>query len=589
MNIFKPIYTDKINCQDCYKCIRACPVKAIIAQNNIATINPETCVYCGECVRVCPSGAKKTRNDVEKAKLAIRKKKKTIVSLAPSYVAEFSETERLNLVSAIKALGFFGVSETAIGAQIVNYNLIEYLRNNNKKLIISTACPSINELIRIYYPNLISNMAPYLSPALSHAKYLKKIYGDETSVIFIGPCPAKKLEAEDSDLIDAALTFDNFRDWLEQEGINLNERIIGEPEDSFIPFESKEGKLYPYDGGMIKSLGYFFRQNDIETLSFSGLAVVKKAFDNLNDLRINKTVFIEALACEGGCVNGSRMTSNYSTLAKKIDVISNYENEIKYKSTTNFQTNDFNSVILNLLNEIYIRTQYSPKLLQAREVSEEEIDKALISIGKFSEKDELNCGGCGYESCKDLAKAISLGYAEQRMCVSYNRQLAAKKANALMKSLPAGAVIVDSELKIIECNYNFASLMGEDVRSVYEAKPGLEGANLKKIFPEWKLFQCVLETGEDLIEKEIKIDDHFFLTTIFTIEKNSIVGAVIRDITEPSTQKEQIVKKAKEVIKKNLSTVQKIAFLLGENAAETEVILNSIIESFSNSQNDRRF
>lgn len=589
MNIYKPIYTDKTDCQDCYKCIRACPTKSIIAKNNIAMINSEACVYCGECVRVCPAGAKKTRNDVEKAKALLKKKKKVFVSLAPSYAAEFYGVNYKTLVKAFKELGFAGVSETALGAEILNLNLCEYLNKvkNNNKIIISTSCPAVNELIRIYFPHFIEYMAPFLSPALTHAKFLKSYYGDDIGVVFVGPCPAKKLEAEANEVLDAALTFDNVRKWFEKQGISL-ENSFASNDYKFEPFEAKHARLYPSDGGTVKSLRKLYEKlynddfdRDFETFNISGLNNVKIALERLDAGKINKTIFVEALACKGGCINGPSLSNQDSDLVKNVAVV-NYADDSK---------NDLRESIFKDF-QINITCEYSPKNLPTKQLSEDAIVKALNSIGKFSEKDELNCGGCGYDSCKDLAKAIAQEFAEPNMCVSYNRKLATKKANALMNSIPAGVVIVDADLRIIECNYNFASLMGEDTLMVYEAKPGLEGASLKKIFSGWQLFQHAIETGEDIIEKELRVDDTIFLLTIFSIEKNKTIGAILRDVTEPSIQKEQIVKKANEVIKKNLATVQKIAFLLGENAAETEVILNSIIESFSNSKpkkDDRRF
>jgi sensor histidine kinase regulating citrate/malate metabolism len=166
------------------------------------------------------------------------------------------------------------------------------------------------------------------------------------------------------------------------------------------------------------------------------------------------------------------------------------------------------------------------------------------------------------------------------------RQLAQKKANALMRTMPSGVVIVDADMKIIECNYNFARLFGEEVLQAYNAKPGMEGASISKIMPFHKIFQTALETGEDIVGKEIHYKNSVLLFSIFTIEKNNVIGGLFRDITEPAVQKEQIIKQAQKVIKKNLSTVQKIAYLLGENAAESEVILNSIISSFTSEKID---
>ena len=218
-----------------------------------------------------------------------------------------------------------------------------------------------------------------------------------------------------------------------------------------------------------------------------------------------------------------------------------------------------------------------------RTYDEAEINAALAKVGKFSREDELNCGGCGYDTCREFARALLDGTAEPNMCVGYMRQLAHKKANALIRTMPSGVVIVDGDLKIVESNRRFAEILGKDTMLVYEARPGLEGADMKKVVPFHSYFERVLAGVNDKIEKELKLEEIVLHLSVFTIEPNNLVGGIIQDITAPSIRKEHIVNKAKDVIQKNLETVQKIAYLLGENAADSEVILNSIIDSFPTS------
>ena len=219
--------------------------------------------------------------------------------------------------------------------------------------------------------------------------------------------------------------------------------------------------------------------------------------------------------------------------------------------------------------------------VQREDFTEEQIQTALRSVGKFSPADEMNCGGCGYDTCRSFSKAMLAGRAEKSMCVSYMRKLAHKKANGLIRAIPSGAVIVDKNMGIIECNEIFAKLLGPEITAMYEAKPGLEGADLSKIVPFYRFFQDVIfEEGLDLLEREVKEGNYTYHVTVFVIEKGESAGGVIQDITDPQMRKGRIVSQARKVISKNLSVVQQIAFLLGENAAETESILNSIIESF---------
>lgn len=571
MNYLKPIFTEKASCQDCYKCVRACPVKAIKVENGSATIISEHCILCGHCVEVCPSEAKKVRDDLGRVKHLFRLKDRVIASLAPSYVSEFPGLKPFQIIHALKMLGFYGVSETAIGAQEVSANVAELLNSKTGRLHISSACPSVVYYIKKYHPSLSENVTGFLSPLLAQAKLLKNLYGDETGVVFIGPCISKKTESDNNpSLLDAVITFGDLRKWFKEEGI-YPEDIQEMPEDIFIPEAAKEGNLYPVDGGMVAGIKANLTIKDCSFMNFSGINNIEAALKDIESVELKGNLFLELLACEGGCINGPRTSSRCATAAKRYRVISNAEypeNEIPRKP------------------RISIEKEYTISPLTHRKYTDDEIRGVLHDVGKVSSKDELNCAGCGYNTCRDFAISLLDGKSENTMCVSYMRQLAQKKANALIKTMPSGVVIVDDRLKVVECNQNFAHLMGEETEMLFDVKPGLEGAMLDRIIPFYKLFQNVLESGNDIIGKEINHNNAVLLFSIFTIEKGRYVGGIFRDITEPWVRKEQIINKARKVIRRNLSTVQKIAYLLGENAAESEVLLNSIIESFSTDKID---
>ena len=224
---------------------------------------------------------------------------------------------------------------------------------------------------------------------------------------------------------------------------------------------------------------------------------------------------------------------------------------------------------------------------QNKRHSEEDIRAALRSVGKYSLEDEVNCASCGYDTCRSFARAVLENRAEKTMCVSYMRKLAQKKANGLIQAIPSGVVIVDKNLKIVECNMNFARLMGKDIVEMYQLRPGLEGADLTRLTFAAKLFADVLtRNGPDVIERDVREGKKIFHVTVFEIEREEIAAGVIEDITVPQNQRERTISQAQKVIEKNLSVVQKIAFLLGENAAETESMLNSIIQSYGDGEED---
>ena len=290
---------------------------------------------------------------------------------------------------------------------------------------------------------------------------------------------------------------------------------------------------------------------------------------------LKEPLFIEFLSCAGGCINGPGTSVAGSTALKQLAVV------------------DYAKPAENIVNKEVLETKIQLKAnlevgkAISHNYSQEEIRKALRSVGKYSSADELNCSCCGYDTCRDFACAMLDKRAEKTMCLSYMRKLAQKKANGLIQAIPSGVVIADRNLNIVECNKNFAKLMGPEIEEMYNALPGLEGADLSKITALSRFFADVLDiNGPDLIEREVRDGKKIFHVSVFEIGKDDCVGGVIEDITAPQVQRNRIISQAKKVIDKNLSVVQKIAFLLGENAAETESMLNSIIESFANSENE---
>jgi len=565
MNSQQPIYTEKARCQDCYKCVRECPVKAIQVVDDSAAVIPERCVYCGTCVNVCPVGAKKVRDDLGRAKRLLKRKARVIVSLAPSFVSEFPGVEPARLIHALRELGFQAVSETALGAEEVSAACAMELEYGGPGAYLSTACPTVVELIRRYHPEHIPSLNRLLSPLLAHCKLLRRELGEDIGIVFIGPCISKKLEADaHPELLDVVLTFADLRRWLEERGIDPLCEVPSDA-DVFVPGTARDGALYPSDGGMTRGIAYRRNTSDVRFMAFSGIHYLQDAMAGLTTQTFSQKLFLELLACEGGCVNGPQAGKTCGTALKWLRVL-DYAREPEVPSA-------FPSLDLSA------ETAPDP----VRETSPEgpEILRALRRLGKTLPEDELNCGGCGYDSCRRLAAALVDGRAEPNMCVSYMRKLAMNKANALIRSMPAGVVILDENLLVVECNRRFAETLGGDTPMIFDAKPGMEGADISKLAPEMRgIFAKGLESEIDALRKDVRISGRVLRLTVFTVDPGRIVGGILQDITEPAVQREQIIQKAQEVIRKNVTTVQQIAYLLGENAAETEMILDSLAGSF---------
>jgi iron only hydrogenase large subunit-like protein len=561
MTQLQAIYTVRRECQDCHKCIRECPVKAIRVQDGYARVVAEMCVLCGNCIVACPSNAKQVRNDLPKVKELFASGRKVAVSLAPSFVAQFPGVRAGQLIRALKKLGFFAVSETALGAQHVSASVLELMQGEPGHVWVSSACPVVVDFVAKYHPECQSNVSALLSPLLTHCKMLRAHYGDEIAIVFIGPCVAKKKEADQHpELLDVVLTFEDLENWLDEEDINLP-MLADSEDDRFALEEAREGALFPIEGGMTPGITRGGAVNSSQVMSFSGIANVEQALKGITEWKPEHNIFLELTACAGSCVNGPKAARNQSIARRRFEVL-------KYARPTDSAPRT---------GSLAQTRPYAAAPVLSSEYSEMQITEALRSVGKYSAEDELNCGGCGYESCRDFAHALIARNAERMMCATYTRKLAQKKANALLQKMPSAVVIVDDQLRIIECNANFLRLFSEDV----EHEKDLEGASLDAIIPFSNLFQRVLESGEDVVSHDIRYQRSILNTSIFSIEPHLVLCGIFQDITEPIFQKEQIIARARDVIQKNLKTVQQIAYLLGENAADSEITLNSIVRSFS--------
>jgi hypothetical protein len=463
-------------------------------------------------------------------------------------------------------LGFHAVSETALGAQQVSTNLAALMQMNSGKVWVSSACPVVVDFIGKYHPKSHEQVTPLLSPLLTHCKILRAHFGVDIAIVFIGPCIAKKKEAEmHPELLDVVLTFEDLAYWLAEENIEL-ERISEDAADQFEPESAREGALYPIEGGVLHGIGSAMDSSRV--ISFSGIGNVEQAIKGIAEWKPDRSIFLELTACAGSCINGPKASRDISLARRRYDVS-------QYAKAAPGHPRDI---------EVEIDQQYLQAPVPQAHYTEMQMREALRTVGKYSQGDELNCSGCGYESCRDFARALIARNAERMMCATYTRKLAQKKANALLEKMPSAVVIVDDQLKIIECNLHFVRLFSEDI----DHPKDLEGYALDAVIPFSHLFSRVLHFDEDIVGHDIRYQHRILNASIFSIEQRSILCGMFQDITEPAFQKEQIIARAREVIQKNLKTVQQIAYLLGENAAESEITLNSIVRSFSPENVDDR-
>lgn len=560
-----PVFTEETECQDCYKCVRHCHCKAIRIVNGKASVIPEACVACGECVKVCPAHAKKIRSDLGRLKQMLHSRDRIFASIAPSHAGYFKSVGIGRLAAALKKIGFEAVSETAHGAEALSAMICEHLKGNPRKLVISSACPASVDYIRKYQPGFAENIVPFHSPVLTHCRLLRSRYGNDIKTVFFGPCAAKKNESDrNPDLLNLALTFQALEQLFEEYNISP-ETMTPENDSALALGPADEGRFYSVEGGMNDTLRDGGKK--VRYLAVSGLDNLDRVLSGCENLVKNApgghTLFLEALACPGGCVNGPVMPRGSSSLETVIrtDAASSLESSEGKRPSED------------------ISESFSGDALKGSEPGEERILEALARVGKYSRADELNCGACGYNTCRDFAKALLENKAEETMCHNYLRKNFQRTSNALIRYIPAAVVFVNDSLCVTECNRHFAELT--DALVEFDTLGNLNTIQIDSLLPDFTdLFESVLANGGAIEKFNQVFRKKIINLSVFSIARGKFAGAVIQDVTKTELRREKVAEKAREVIRKNVETVQQVARIFGEHIADSEILLNEIAGSY---------
>lgn len=547
------------DCKNCYKCIRHCPTKSISFINNQASIIFDECVLCGHCFINCPQQTKVIRNDVDKVKELISKQKKVYVSLAPSFVANYPLSSINTMRIALKKLGFYDVEETAIGATIVKKTYDEMCEKHLKDIIISSCCHSVNLLIQKHYPKCLPYLADVLSPMLAHARDIKERDKD-AYVVFIGPCIAKKDEADKNDkYVDAALTYLELTRWLKETNIEI------EAEQDTRLIEESKARLFPTSGGILKSMEC--KANDYQYIVVDGMDNVINALKNIEENKIHNC-FIEMSACNGSCINGPAIDSENH---KYIEALLNVNRSAGKK--------DFNTKLYTYKD---IQKSFYEINIPHNNPSETEIIEVLQEMGKTDKGKELNCGSCGYNTCRDKAKAILAGKAIKEMCLPYLMEKAQSFSDNIINNTPNGLMVLDESLNV--------QLMNKAMCSILLIPNNLIaiGKNVTTILSPENYAEALCGNISSRKKKQYLAEYNKYVEeTIVYDPKFHIIISIMRDITEQeikAQERDELVRKsmaiANKVIDKNMRSVQEIASLLGETAAETKVALSSLKDTF---------
>ena len=546
----------KSNCKNCYKCIRHCPVKAIRFSANQAHIIGNECILCGQCFVVCPQNAKEIVDSTEKVRVLLQTGDPVVVSLAPSFIANYKGIGIASMRRALLKLGFAGVEETALGATIVKNEYERMLREESRDIIISSCCHSINLLIQKYFPAELEYLADVMSPMQAHCADIKKRMPNAKTV-FIGPCVAKKDEADYYEgLVDAVMTFEELTRWFKEERITL------EPE--LDQTEESRARFFPTTGGILKTMaqdapGYRY-------LAIDGVENCIAALKDIENGKIHKC-FIEMSACVGSCVNGPIM--------EKYDrsPVHDYISVAEYAGERDFQVEQPSPMGLKKTFSMIERKLEMP--------SEHEIMTVLRQMGKFKTSDELNCGSCGYNSCREKAIAIWQGKAEPSMCLPFLKDKAESFSDTIVNNTPNGLLVLNENLEVQQINQAAKKIMN------IRADSDVLGEPVVRILDPG-VFVNVKQTGRTVTDQRVYLAEYkrYIEQTVVYAPDSRLLICIMRDVTDEELEREkkerinrQTVEVADKVVEKQTRIVQEIASLLGETAAESKIALTKLKES----------
>lgn len=559
------VFTNQARCRDCYRCVRICPVKAIRVEDGQAAVDSERCIACGSCVRECPQEAKSVRDDLARVRQLVTSGSAAI-SIAPSFVAFFADWECARLPSALRQLGFKYVAETASGAWHVAQATARHVAENPGKAHLCSSCPAFVRYVERYRPQAASQLVPVVSPMLAHARLLRQELGAETNIIFAGPCAAKKAEADESEgayRVDAALTFAELRAWFESAGIRLDAC----EESCFDETPGGTARLFPLEGGSLKTAEMVCDPTSAEALILSGAAEIQAA---LSEPLPRGVKLVEALFCPQGCIQGPVGGGGAPGVSAR-------EHVLQYAASQPPGAPPETGVPLDMT--------YAASPIVEERYAEEVIRKVLARSGKFSREDELNCGACGYDSCRDNAIAVLQGLAEPEMCIPNMRLQAERRTDRIMESSPNGIVILDCRLHILGLN--------PSMKRMFACSDALLGQPISRLLDP-QPFEDALAGTPPMVDATIR-DPRYSLVyrhLIYRLPEDAQVVGIFVNLTEGTQSREALehlqaetVMQAQELLEHQIHMAQTLTQLLGESTAQGETLVNKLVELAASSGN----
>ena len=541
----------KTNCKNCYKCIRHCPVKSIRFSGNQAHIVGNECILCGQCFVVCPQNAKEIADATEAVKVLLEGEEPVVSSIAPSFIANYGVGIEA-MEQALRQLGFAAAEETAIGATYVNRMYEDILRNRKPDVLISSCCHSVNLLIQKYFPQALPYLADVISPMQAHSVDIRRRMPN-AHVVFIGPCLSKKDEADHyTGYVDEVMTFEELTRMLEEANIQLEQNVDHNSQS--------RTRLFPTSGGILKTMekvpGYQY-------ISVDGIENCIAALHDLEQGGLNNC-FIEMSACAGSCIGGPVMEKYHRTPIRDYAAVDAYAGSEDFPIET--------------LPQERIHKEMEAINRKLPQPTETEIFTILRQMGKNKPSDELNCGSCGYNTCREKAIAIYQGKADLTMCLPYLKDRAENFSDHIINNTSNGILVLNESLEVQQINQTACEILnvrhpsdvlGEQVIRIRDPKDFLDVKNGGATIRDRRTY---------LAEYNKYVDE-----TILYDASYRVLMCMMRDVTEEERQRrtkesirQQTIETADKVVDKQMRIVQEIASLLGETAAETKIALTKL-------------
>ena len=541
----------KTNCKNCYKCIRHCPVKSIRFSGNQAHIVGNECILCGQCFVVCPQNAKEIADATEAVKVLLEGEEPVVASIAPSFIANYGVGIEA-MEQALRQLGFAAAEETAIGATYVNRMYEDILRNRKPDVLISSCCHSVNLLIQKHFPQALPYLADVISPMQAHSVDIRRRMPN-AHVVFIGPCLSKKDEADHyTGYVDEVMTFEELTRMLEEANIQLEQNVDHNSQS--------RTRLFPTSGGILKTMekvpGYQY-------MSVDGIENCIAALHDLEQGGLNNC-FIEMSACAGSCIGGPVMEKYHRTPIRDYAAVDAYAGSEDFPIET--------------LPQERIHKEMEAINRKLPQPTETEIFTILRQMGKNKPSDELNCGSCGYNTCREKAIAIYQGKADLTMCLPYLKDRAENFSDHIINNTSNGILVLNESLEVQQINQTACEILnvrhpsdvlGEQVIRIRDPKDFLDVKNGGATIRDRRTY---------LAEYNKYVDE-----TILYDASYRVLMCMMRDVTEEERQRrtkesirQQTIETADKVVDKQMRIVQEIASLLGETAAETKIALTKL-------------